>query len=744
MWRITHVPRVSSCTDSGKTPRSRTEMPSSPPCRDWPDCLAVAAPPSPRRCSSGLKDEIIRYHCRSVVTRAAAAVIRSGQPPSYKSPKFNTTPVPDDMINLKVARIAMERTPGSSFEDFVNAFMPAMVGDAFVPLGGTQDGGADAFLDSGLFETGAPLVFYQASTEANSAGKIRRTVRRLREFGRNPKTVVYVTSRTVRYLDREENTLSSELEVLIKIRDCSYIISHLNDSAATRAAFNSYMAPSLAFLREIGGSGLATTKTGTAPAVYVFLRQELERHSENDTELVIALADGLILWALEGTDPDHVVSSEHILSKIEAEIPGSGRVIQTVMPERLAHLAQIPKGEGRPVRRYRQSQQFCLAFDLRERLQADNGSDEILRISVLDGLEARISHALDSSAEDDLPRQLAELSITAIAGLFETQGLEFAAFLQGGSEETQEGCVADQVDHLLEKQGLSPEIFGLAKDAVMSALQTAFYASSEDERLFFSKLSTTYTLLFCLSGNPQVVEYFHAMAADLRLYVGSDVLVRALSERYLRPEDQMMRNALAMIRDAGGILILSEGVLTEVATHIAATDSEFRENYAAVEAAINLAIARNSDRILIRAYFYAKLRPPPGIRGPYNWQNYVDQFCDNRRLRSQEGSEEIRRYLLSQFGLVYEDRAALADLCEEREVAHLSRLLVRSGKDPRLADNDALLANGVYATRRAGGELSQSSEFGFRTFRSARSDPSRVTDSKGDKCKDKTLGKIVL
>ena len=45
MWRVARVPRVprvSCCTDSAKTPGNRTENPpSSRPCRDWPDCLAV-------------------------------------------------------------------------------------------------------------------------------------------------------------------------------------------------------------------------------------------------------------------------------------------------------------------------------------------------------------------------------------------------------------------------------------------------------------------------------------------------------------------------------------------------------------------------------------------------------------------------------------------------------------------------------------------------------------------------------
>ena len=44
MWRDAHVPRVSRCAYSGKTPGNCTENPpSSPPCRDWLDCLAVDA-----------------------------------------------------------------------------------------------------------------------------------------------------------------------------------------------------------------------------------------------------------------------------------------------------------------------------------------------------------------------------------------------------------------------------------------------------------------------------------------------------------------------------------------------------------------------------------------------------------------------------------------------------------------------------------------------------------------------------
>ena len=65
------------------------------------------------------------------------------------------------------------------------------------------------------------------------------------------------------------------------------------------------------------------------------------------------------------------------------------------------------------------------------------------------------------------------------------------------------------------------------------------------------------------------------MSTKFRLYVGSDLIVRALSERYLRDEGQMTVNMLQILRDAGSELVLTAFVLNEVVSHLRATDYEF-------------------------------------------------------------------------------------------------------------------------------------------------------------------------
>jgi hypothetical protein len=53
-------------------------------------------------------------------------------------------------ITADVVTIALERVEGTPFEDFVQAFYPAVSGSTYVPLGGTHDGGADGFFETGV------------------------------------------------------------------------------------------------------------------------------------------------------------------------------------------------------------------------------------------------------------------------------------------------------------------------------------------------------------------------------------------------------------------------------------------------------------------------------------------------------------------------------------------------------------------------------------------------------------------
>lgn len=95
--------------------------------------------------------------------------------------------MPSEYIQADVVRIALDRVEGFPFERFANAFYSSLAGASFVPLGGLKDGGADA-RDGMIFQDGARAgTYYQASTEVDVGGKIRRTVTRLRVSGAVPR-----------------------------------------------------------------------------------------------------------------------------------------------------------------------------------------------------------------------------------------------------------------------------------------------------------------------------------------------------------------------------------------------------------------------------------------------------------------------------------------------------------------------------------------------------------------------------
>lgn len=623
-----------------------------------------------------------------------------------------------ETINIEHIFIALERVDGNNFESFFHSFYPSFAGEEFIPLGGTKDGGADAFQGEKLFEGKQTGSYYQASVVEDYRAKIRHTIKRLFDFGRKPNTLIYVTSKRVKHIDLEEAELSKELKVNIKIRDGVYVASNINYSVGTRAAYTTYLQPQLEFLKVIGNSNILTQSRFTSsPAVYVFLRQELERR-QGKASLINALADGLILWALEGTDPDQgkFLVKQEIVDKIEKTVPSARTILRGVIPSRLLYLSKELQGSIRPVRWYRKQGHYCLSYDIRRYIQEENAEDEALRIATVDAFDTRLAGKFGPKLSLKQRHLAAELSLNAIHRTFESEGIELAAFLQSRLEEASPKTLTDHVDACLIENNIDQDEFGVIKEAIFENLRGAFYESTLSERLFFSRLSATYTLLFCLNTEPRLVEYFQSMASDFYLYVGSDILVRTISEKYLRPEDQMTTNTLKIIKDAGGKLVLTEQVLDEVHSHIAAADYEFRNKYQGIEQSINNVIARNCDRILIRAYFYSRFQPPAGIVGPPDWSGFVNQVCDYALLHGSQGREQIKTFLQAKFQMEFETAHDMSALYDPYESEELAIRLQGEKKDYRLAKNDAIMALAVYGRRQQNRETSKVSEFGYRTW----------------------------
>jgi hypothetical protein len=317
-----------------------------------------------------------------------------------------------------------------------------------------------------------------------------------------------------------------------------------------------------------------------------------------------------------------------------------------------------------------------------------------------------------------LPQAVA-LCHRAIEIAFEKQGLELAYFIQDNTTELQ-STISDYIDQAMDEFKVVGDERELLKEAALHTLRHAFYHSEEVERLYFSKLSRTYTLLFILKNEPRIVEYFRRMSADFVLYIGTDLLIRAISEYFLPSEDRMTWNMFKVLKAAGAQLILTETTLEEVVTHVRAADYEFKNHYTQMERYVDLALARHIDRILIRAYFYAQLEGEkkrlPG------WSTFIGLFCTYQYLHMAAGQDSFRRYLCEEFGLEYEPKAETLRGIDRDELEEVQKKIfdVRGGRqrerEMELAYNDALHVLRVYAKRRELREGTVTNQYGHRTW----------------------------
>lgn len=609
--------------------------------------------------------------------------------------------------------IALERISGNAFEQFALQYFPSVIGAEFAPLGGMHDGGADAFGGDPVYErNGRSTHFFQASVQGDVKAKLRSTYRRLIDFGREVKGLTLLTSRVVPTVDVLEDSLSTELGAMVRIRDGAYIRSHANDTSATLAAYEKFLLPETEFLRSIGSASvLGPSQFVTDPSAFVFLRQEVDKLDGN-LVLIDSVIDALALWALEGTDPDAgvLMSRAEVLAKIEGTVPSAATMVSERLEKRLRALASKRYPGGRQIRWHQREDTFVLPYETRQRLSEENANDEALRLRVTQSFARRAATIFPEASADGCAR-IAEVSLRSLQVAFEQEGLEFAHFVSH-DDDVAVPHMRDAVRQAVQEAGATGSESVELASACLAVARECFYHGTLDERDYLGRLARTYTLLFTLRNEPRLVEYFSRMGADFYLYVGSDLLVQALSERFLPVENQHARNTLQMAADAGATLVLTEPVVEEVLGNLRSSDHEFRNHIEGIEHRMTRDMMREVPKILLRAYLYNRKK----VNGPSNWPAFVEQFCSYAGLHEHRAELDLQRYLQASFRAQYQSREVLAAQADGSLVDRLTKKLLAVKSTVELANNDALLAAAVYGRRTIENETGDASEFGFRTW----------------------------
>lgn len=615
------------------------------------------------------------------------------------------------MTDPALVGIILDSVAGENFEIFGQALLNEVLGLQCEPSGGMHDGGQDGFL-RGI--DGRPEQYIQISVRKDVEPKIRQTLERLKQSGREPTGLIYLTNQPLPNKDIIESRIAKETSVDVRIYDKRWIIIQCQLSEKVAGLFSDRFASSFQTaikLQEHVGQLYS-------PSERMSILSYLEVHSASEPseqDLLMLAVDSAIYLALEGTDPEKEIfkTKGEILEFVERRFP---QVKKRKGLDLSARVDRLSKKGGNPrIRYYTKQDAFCLPYEVRSEFSNHSLQIKNSEISFRDSLKSRIREYY--SFQDEEIEKAVAVCFSAIEKTFEAQGLNLIASMHGEKSfediKTYRFIKEEIADYY---KSSDDDRRSMLESACSDAIRGVFYSPSPTEKEFVFRLFKAFSVEFVIRGDDKVGSYFSKLVKNLRLLVGSDIIVRALSETCVRSEGRGTQNALRILYQAGAKLLLTEHVLDEVYGHIHATDREFENHYKTWQAKATFPEVQQSDKILIRAFFYAKLDPDHHEISPASWENFLALFGHPDWFRRPERKEEFAAYLLKKFHLEFITRDEIQKDVDQGRANKLKIKVEVYKKDERLAWNDAYITLYVDQLRRSSKEVFDDSVYGFRTW----------------------------
>jgi hypothetical protein len=311
---------------------------------------------------------------------------------------------------------------GFIFEFFAQSFLSGLIGYDFIPVGGTKDKGIDGIQH--LFGVGSDeKTIVQISTESNTQNKIDNTINKLNENKVSFERLRFVTNRNVNNVDSIVENIYKTYGKQLIINDIKWFKTNCNSNQSVINSFNAF---SIKYLYEynIRGKHKVISNLDEDPRLYVFLRQQFDS-DRPDHDIDSILVDSLIMYSLEGTDPDKGIflSKDQLRDKIRKYIKFDIRLLDQKIDQRLAALTTKP----RKIKYHTQTKAYCLPYETRLEIQNRNLLDEKLDEQFFEETESFLNQKI--KVVGITVRDMSGLISSIINSIFYRQGLEFSNFV---------------------------------------------------------------------------------------------------------------------------------------------------------------------------------------------------------------------------------------------------------------------------------------------------------------------------
>lgn len=413
----------------------------------------------------------------------------------------------------------------------------------------------------------------------------------------------YVTNIEVNNKDQLIDSYQENYDIALRIFDGTWIGQNANYNDATLSVLKIFIDQHLRKYQK-PGEGFIVGENISDPRLYVYLMQQIDRDSEI-TNLNEKLIDSLILYSLRDTDPapemNKFLSREDIANEVKILLKFEVERIQSKINKRLEILSKKP---GRKINHHTDINKYCLPYETRLEILANNAKNIGEHNDFFEEAQGIITKNLKK--EGVIVRDIAKLLENTLEKIYYKQGLEFSEFLlNGGCKDTFESNLSETVAEIVDNSNIIDKNLNKVKSALIMSIRDLLYTSSIEAKNYLRSLSRTYQMLFLLKCEPRVISYFITMASNMRIFVCTSILIPALSEIYLDPQNQRYWSLLKAAKLRGVRLMINKTILDELDFHIKRSkyiyETEYREN-------LNFYLDESADlvdQILIRAYIYA-------------------------------------------------------------------------------------------------------------------------------------------
>jgi hypothetical protein len=465
---------------------------------------------------------------------------------------------------------------GFVFEKFSQDFLSKVLSYEFIPVGGLKDRGIDG-LEHLFHRKGYKRYIYQMSIAKCCEEKLETTLKKLKKNNIKFDLLYFVTNQNFRNKDKVVDGLYEQYKKPIIIYDLDWFSSQVNSSTGTINAYHTFVN---SYLHEFSkpGKSYVVGNLVDDPRLFVFLRQQWDANRKY-LDLDKILADTLILYCLEGTDPEKDIfkTKEQIKEGIAKLIKFDPKLISDTIDMRLNELSNKP----RRIKCHSKKNAYCLPYDTRVEIQERNLKDSALHEEFKVESEKKLKmHLKDAQLRVSDCLSLIETSINQ---LFYKQGLEFADFvLHGENQQAFEKDLPDIISSVVDQSGVVLKNKEEVKTSLLISIRDIVYNGTPAQKYFLNRLSNTYMMLFLLQCDPKLVTFFNTMASKLNVYVCTSIIIPALSEFHLEPINRRYWNLLKGAHNAGVTLTVNETIINELVSHfrmiIYKYENEYKDN----------------------------------------------------------------------------------------------------------------------------------------------------------------------